>query len=501
VEGHPVNTMKRHHPLKSIALLLCVVGTAPAQAKLFEYDQPPATWLGLVLPDGEAVGDVDGDGDLDFVYVVRNLQSVTQIKVARNDGTGNFTIGVAATSGKNEIYLSVELADLDKDKDLDLIVLRTVNYSGNDLVLYENSGNGAFAVSKRFSTPSLKPAWLDDFAVADLDLDGDMDLVTDYFFLWNDGSGKFTRRDPIPNRSVAIVPTITIADFNNDRLPDVFFGTGATKYTNDEIWVSDGKGGYKLWWSWTTVVGQSRAADLNGDGKVDLLAASAATNKSLFVLLNKGNGMTQVGSYPIVDTFDVGDFDGDGDIDVVSAGRILLNDGSGKLSDATKAVLQPPTWPSTQVWSHRARVADVDGDGDPDVGGLLRISSGGPPIYGALFIRNLRRQLRAPATAGLGGSLPVTLIADDKHQMILGISLREVRVPIGPWGDLRLDTTVFVALAPVTLNNRVPGGFTFPVPNDTRLRGLTLRFQALDVPPSPSTDIHFTSLGRTGIVK
>src|SRR5207247_5690349 len=84
-------------------------------------------------------------------------------------------------------------------------------------------------------------------------------------------------------------------------------------------------------------------ADFNGDGKLDLAVANSNTGSNVSILLGKGDGTFQaamnfpmnvpVGSAPF--SVAVGDFNGDGKLDLATANEgsanvsILLGDGTG----------------------------------------------------------------------------------------------------------------------------------------------------------------------------
>ena len=87
---------------------------------------------------GVALGDLDGDGDLD-AFVVNNNQPN---RIYTNDGKGNFTVADIPT-GDDRNSAGVALADLDRDGDLDAFVVN----SGEASRIYTNDGKGNFTAS------------------------------------------------------------------------------------------------------------------------------------------------------------------------------------------------------------------------------------------------------------------------------------------------------------------------------------------------------------------
>ncbi len=130
-----------------------------------------------------ALGDLDGDGDLDaFTANGYYVGAGASNKIWFNDGSGHFT------KSEQELGYSqstaVFLADFDEDGDLDAFV-RNGNYNLDQASeLWFNDGSGYFTESN-FSMASLKNR---DLAVADFDSDGDLDVFagnTGSNALWN----------------------------------------------------------------------------------------------------------------------------------------------------------------------------------------------------------------------------------------------------------------------------------------------------------------------------
>jgi FG-GAP-like repeat len=129
-------------------------------------------------------------------------------------------------------------------------------------------------------------------AVGDFTGNGRLDLVvfpasvsnTDTYIFFNDGSGNF------PSENVCCATgalSVVVADFNNDGKLDI-----AESNSNGlTIWLGNGDGTFSL--ASSPSVGNNpdglAAGDLNGDGKVDLVAANY-TDGTVSVLLGKGDG-------------------------------------------------------------------------------------------------------------------------------------------------------------------------------------------------------------------
>jgi hypothetical protein len=297
------------------------------------FNQPLRTSAVGPSPLGVALGDLDGDGDLDAVTSSAGPNAVS-MSVRLNDGTGTFAPPASGPAG-GQVPLfgycrGIALADIDGDGDLDALV---GNNSLNTITIRLNDG------AARFSTPAVGRdevavgAGPYRLAVADLDRDGDLDLVAGAYFnnavsvRLNDGTGLFS---PAP---------IT---------PEVPVGTGP----------------------WTVALG-----DVNNDGTVDLVSCND-TGNSVSVRLNDGTGTftaPAVNPNPSVpgnpQSFALGDMDADGDLDLTvctlngsQSARVLFNDGTGNLTFSAAA----PGVALTTLPYHTA-LADLDGDGDLDL--------------------------------------------------------------------------------------------------------------------------------------
>jgi enediyne biosynthesis protein E4 len=139
---------------------------------------------------GSAWGDIDNDGYFDLFAGNFAHSGQPQSRFLRNKGSGfDYAFEDKGTCGVayQESYGTPALGDYDNDGDLDLFF--TTVYSGDNPVLYRNNGNWSFedvTVAEGLSglSNTYQAAW------ADIDDDGDLDLVTDGKIFVNDGNSN-----------------------------------------------------------------------------------------------------------------------------------------------------------------------------------------------------------------------------------------------------------------------------------------------------------------------
>jgi FG-GAP-like repeat/PDZ domain len=236
-----------------------------------------------------------------------------------------------------------------------------------------------------------------DVRAADLDQDGDLDIILANEFeansiLINNGKGEF--KDESAERLPQVVhdsEDVAIADFNGDGQLDLVFCSEDDKV--HEYYLNKGKGffenaPYKLPDSEANAV---ITLDFNNDKKPDLMFGNNGPNT---VLINKGDGTFTVENNRIPNTNKVTqdlaavDIDNDGDLDIFEANEdgnaLLLNNGKGSFTDVSKTHL--PEDPNIE--SRKASFADVDNDGDLDLFLSNVMFRPGKDIQNRLYINN-----------------------------------------------------------------------------------------------------------------
>ena len=336
-------------------------------------------YSGPSASESVAIADVNGDGKPDLIVANQGCTSCGDgtVSVLLGNGDGTFQYPLQYDSG-GVFTIAVTVADLNHDGNPDIILANyygecpTGECNGTVTVLLGN-GNGTFQSAVPYVVPAEAP---DAVAVADLNGDGKLDIVVG---LWNSGlavlmgNGDGTFQPATLYSGLGQIYALSIADVNHDGKPDVIaagyaqtvgtitvlLGKGDGTFQPVKTFPSGAPTGY-----WPSAVA---VADMNKDGKLDLVVANYLSNVG--VLLGNGDGTFQsvvLYSSGGASNAVVIDVDGDGIADVVVGSRdccpssvgVLLGNGDGTLLPALG-------FPATTAYFVAA--GDLNGDGTPDV--------------------------------------------------------------------------------------------------------------------------------------
>ena len=330
-----------------------------------------------------AWADYDGDGDLDLFVGFNGAPN----RLYRNDAGSFSDVAVQAGVADARPTRAAAWGDIDADGDPDLLVGFTAG-PGGVLRLYRNDG-GRFADITRDAGITIDSGAVRQPAFVDFDGDGDLDL----YVAFRDKANVLFRNDGA--RFVDVAPSLGLADarksvggtwFDMDGDGDLDLYQGNMDGDANALWRNDGArftdiaGSAGVQWGGrppndkTKGTVRTCVADINGDGRLDLIAANYGTN-GLF--LNRGNGRFEdvsaawgINLDSHFDTCAPADVDNDGRIDLYINGTVtggksyrdyLLRNTGTRFDDVT-----PDTLKALES-DHGAQWADFDGDGDADL--------------------------------------------------------------------------------------------------------------------------------------
>jgi hypothetical protein len=282
---------------------------ATADAPSFPYE-----WAG--------VADFNRDGSLDAIYYTE--QSPTYIvRLGNGDGTLREQELPYQPKRRAEAHF---IADLNGDGIPDFG--QANNSSNGELTIAIGNGDGTFQAPVVIAVAGI----LEKVVPGDFNGDGSVDLVitrviapSAVVVLLNDGTGNFDR---VIDADEVGASTLAAGDFNGDGLADIVTGEGSAV----RVQLSEGHAFTEpvTYGAGTSSMNQITVRDFNHDGHLDLLVTDGPTSDNVANMgLLPGDGKGGFGPLLVLraakyDAAHVGDFNGDGQLDLLDNGFVRL---------------------------------------------------------------------------------------------------------------------------------------------------------------------------------
>jgi hypothetical protein len=358
----------------TIVLASLVILAAPlASAQTFIFNRADfATGTG---PSVVAVGDFNGDGHMDVV--TGNDDTANTVSVLLGKGDGTFAPHVDYPAGG--AVTGIGVGDFNGDGKLDIVVV--YGYDPAKVAVLLGNGDGTFTPF----IPTTAGFQGGSIAVGDFNGDGKLDVavsdnesaIPGVDIMLGNGDGTF--KAPVSYATGADPRMVIAGDFNSDGKLDL--ATANADSETISVLLGNGDGTFQTHKDNSTSIAAScislAAGALSDNRRLDIVAGCQAEGE-VVVLISNGNGTFKAAkAYPVpagVDDVALGDFNGDGKLDVAVTNSgtddmvsILPGSGSGTLKAAVVF--------GTNFGPSGIAAADFNGDGKMD---LVTADDGGP---------------------------------------------------------------------------------------------------------------------------
>jgi len=283
-------------------------------------------------------GDFNNDRILDVAVIASNCCNPNNIYLmfAQGNGDGTFTYkntisfcwcGGGGQLGYGELATSLNVADLNRDGNLDLVMTTT---------------------------------------------GGNVNHYSSYVFLGS-GNFNFSQAGLVGTGSCPGIAAGIVTDLNGDGLVDLATTTSACGLHELDVYLGNGDGTFQTPVGYPTTTGNPSCiayGDINGDGVTDIAVTVGAGGNPIAAFLGNGNGTfgTAVNSPSVYNPYCVamGDFNGDGKADAIVSSNYSGGDVLGVQFSNGDGTFQAPVQYAVITAPQRIFVQDVNGDGHPD---------------------------------------------------------------------------------------------------------------------------------------
>jgi hypothetical protein len=378
---------------------------------------PRAGFAADFQPRDVAIGDFTGDGLADLAvaneyYSPSPASANGTVSLLRNTGAAVFVphatlpmpIGNAPFNYQARPQ-AVELADLDHDGDTDLI---TSSKLANTLAIHLNNGSGAFSLGQRFGGFNIEGD-VRDVRIADLDADGWEEIIwgdpdQSTAAVYQNNSGVFTLHQDFATATNGSL-YLGVADFSGDGRPDIVSANDSARSFSILVNTGDLNFDAPIHLRPDEYPQNLVFADFTGDGVADMGALRSNYQQSVWnIAVYRGLGNAVFSKTPIDTPAPAG-------IGFLYA-RDVNNDGIMDLLDLYFRCLayigngdgtfQPAINSNLNVRSIRSVIADLNRDSILDIAWIV---AGHPGSYRVSF---------GNGSGGFGPAASYTMLAEDE---------------------------------------------------------------------------------------
>lgn len=301
----------------------------------------PSLYSSYEAPVFAEVGDFNGDGIADVAVSNRSTSTSyldgTAVSILLGNGNGSFRAPRSYVVGAGPEQLIAK--DFTGDGIVDLVVSEAGFLNGTTFSILAGNGDGTFKARVSYSTGGVSPFGL---SAGDIDNNGTIDLVipnygngtnsTTIGVLLNNGNGTF--KAPVTYQSGTAPDSTLLFDLNGDgKLDIVATDRGNGSGNTFSVLLGNGDGSFFARRSYTTAGSGPTdvlGVDVNNDGKLDL-AIMNSTSGDMSISLGNGDG-----SFKVATTYATtaagtpfgliaGDFNGDYATDIIGSNYYTTN--------------------------------------------------------------------------------------------------------------------------------------------------------------------------------
>jgi uncharacterized repeat protein (TIGR01451 family) len=316
-------------------------------------------------PSIVTISDVDNDGLSDIIC---GASLSGHIGWYKNSGGGEFEPFDTIASYEEASFVDIETADIDSDGDLDIIFADDL-WGDSRIAWFENLGDGNFSDELDLVGYA---GLVEDLDLYDFNGDGHLDLLmileTQLKYYQNNGLGEMLVVEYIDAfmGTGNFGRTCDAADIDGDGDLDVLIGMQADGLDKVKIYENTGGTFDEIASKYVNNPKSIKSEDMDADGDQDIIVLSKGDEEVVW-LENIGGSFTSASTLASKDSpidLNVQDLDGDGDFDLVVTNTSSIGwfENLGDMAFTTENVVSP-----FLNGESSGKVADLDNDGDFDL--------------------------------------------------------------------------------------------------------------------------------------